>query len=196
MIFRPVPIFEVVRLIDLPPPGEPGFCMLLAPSFEAGLSNELRDELDVQTGKSLGTLDVHDLTAADLVEQLPAKQDPVILTHGFEAWHDDQFASLDVNRSRLETGAFLIFTVDPQTAARFLNHAPNIRSFLGANIFAIGRDPSFMTPEEIEDRLNQLRNHYGLSDATVIERAANGDLPPEPHFVEWLLLLGRSELVR
>jgi pimeloyl-ACP methyl ester carboxylesterase len=141
MRLRPTPIFEVVRLIDLQPQGETGFCMLVTLPSAAGPFNELRDELDVQAGKSLGALDVHDLTAAELVEQVPAKQGSVILIHGFETWHDAQFVSLDVNRSRLETGAFMVFTVDPRAAGRFLNHAPNIRSFLGANIFAIGPDP-------------------------------------------------------
>jgi hypothetical protein len=53
-----------------------------------------------------------------------------------------------------------------------------------------------MNPAEIADRLDQLTTHYRLSDTQVIERAANGDLPADPEFVEWLILLGRSELVR
>ena len=53
-----------------------------------------------------------------------------------------------------------------------------------------------MSAEEITDRLAQLRSNYNLSDAEVIERAANSDLPPEPHFIEWLVLLERSDLAR
>jgi len=196
MKFKAAPIFKIVRLIDLQPPGETGFCMLVASSADAELITELRQELDVQIAASLSVLDVKDLTAVALVEQLRTKQDAAVLIYGFETWADDQFASLDVNRSRLETGAFLVFTVDLETAGRFLNCAPNIRSFLGANIFVTTPDPSVMSLQEISDRLNQLRTYYGLSDKAVIERAASGDLSPDPHFVEWLVLLGRSELVR
>lgn len=169
--------------------------MLVSPSADADLIGELRAELDLQIEGTLGVLDVKDLTAVDLTEQLRTRQDAVILAYGFESWSDDQFASLDLNRSRLETGTFLVFWVDLETAGHFLNRAPNIRSFLGANIFVATSDPSSMNRDEIADRLDQLRTHYGLSDAEVISRAASGDLPPEPHFTEWLVLLGRSELV-
>lgn len=196
MKFKSAPIFEVVRLIDLQPPGQTGFCMLVASSADPELIGELREELNLQIAGSLGVVDVKDLTAIGLVDQLRTRQDAAVLMYGFDAWGDDQFTSLDVNRSRLETGAFLVFRVDLKTAGRFLDRAPNIRSFLGPNIFVTAPDPSSMGPQEIADRLNQLRTHYGLTDAEVTERAAQGDLPPEPHFVEWLVLLGRSELAR
>lgn len=116
--------------------------------------------------------------------------------YGFSGWSEGLFASLDVNRSGLENGSFLVFSLDLKTAGRFLDSAPNIRSYLGSNIFVSAPDPSSMTSEEVAERLAQLRTYYGLGDADVIERAANRDLPSEPHFIEWLILLGRSELVR
>ncbi|SPE37364.1 hypothetical protein SBA6_70006 [Candidatus Sulfopaludibacter sp. SbA6] len=195
MKFRPAPIFEIVRLIDLQPPGETGFCMLVASSAATEFVSELREELDLQIAGSLGLIEVAELTAIALLDQLRTGGDAVVLMAGFDRWGDSQFVALDVNRSRLDTGAFLIFHVDLKTAGRFLDHAPNIRSFLGPNIFAPVPDTSSMGPREISDRLNQLRTHYGMSDAEVIDRAAKNDLPAEPDFIEWLVLLGRSELV-
>ena len=64
----------------------------------------------------------------------------MVLMYGFDGWNETLFASLDVNRSRLETGSFLVFSVDLKTAGRFLDSAPNIRSFLGANIFIVAPD--------------------------------------------------------
>jgi hypothetical protein len=194
MIFKSTPIFELVRLIDLQPQGETGFCMLVDGAAELLLIPEFREELAVQIAGSLGVIDVKDETALGLVEQLRTRQEAVVLMYGFDGWNEDLFASLDVNRSRLETGSFLVFSVDLKTAGRFLDSAPNIRSFLGSNIFVAAPDSSAMSSEEIADRLAQLRAYYGLSDAEVIERAANRDLPSEPHFIEWLVLLGRSEL--
>jgi len=196
MKFKPASIFEIVRLIDIQPQGQTGFCMLVASSVDAEFINELREELDLQAVGSLGAIDVKNLTAINLVEHLQTRQDAAVLMDGFETWADDQFASLDVNRSRLETGSFLVFLVDLETACRFLNQAPNIRSFLGANIFETAPDLSTMSPEEVEHRLDQLRTHYGLTDSEVIDRATRGDLSSEPHFAEWLVLLERSDLVR
>jgi len=196
MNLKPATIFEIVRLIDLQPPGQTGFCMLVSSSAGQEFIGDLREELELQIARSLGVMYVAEMTADALVDQLRTTEDSVVLLHGFGAWGDDQFISLDVNRSRLETGAFLLFSVDFRTAGRLLDDAPNIRSFLGPNIFVIAPDPSSMRPQEIADRLNQLSMHYSLSDEEVLKRAARGDLPPEPHFAEWLVLLGRSELVR
>jgi hypothetical protein len=196
MNFSSAPIFEIVRLIDLQPTGETGFCMLVDPVAEPHLILELRAELAVQIEGSLAVVDVKGETVLRLVERLRTTSEGVVLMHGFEGWNAGLFSSLDVNRSRLDTGNFLVFRVDLKTAARFLDNAPNIRSFLGANIFVIAPDPSAMSAEEIADRLAQLRSFYNLSDAEVIEQASNRDLPPDPHFIEWLVLLERSELAR
>ncbi len=189
------PIFEIVRLIDLQPEGETGFCMLVDESAETNFIAEFGEELHLQTGETLEGVAVNEMTVNNLIERLRTSANSVVLIDGLGSWTDAQFAALDVNRSRLETGAFLLFRVDLKTAGRFLDHAPNIRSFIGTNIFQIAPDPSLMNPAEIADRLNQLRTHYQLIDAEVIQRAASGDLPADPEFLEWLVLLGRSELV-
>jgi hypothetical protein len=136
------------------------------------------------------------MTVAALLEELREVSSASVLILGLESWSDDQFASLDVNRSRLETGAFLLFQADPKTLGRFFEQAPNLRSYMGANVFVVAPDSALMSHEEVEDRLNQLRKHYGLTDQLVLEDARNGSLPAEPHFAEWLVLLERSELVR
>jgi hypothetical protein len=195
MNLRPASIFELVRLIDLQPPGQTGFCMLVVSSVAPELTTELGEELDVQISGSLSIIDVGALGVARLLEQLGAIQKTVVLMHGFASWSDDQFDSLDVNRSRLDSGAFLVFKVDFATAGRLLSHAPNLRSFLGANIFELAPDAAWMSTQEVAVRLEQLRTHFEFSDAEVIHRATIHDLPSDPDFAEWLLLLGRSELV-
>src|SRR5438874_1756925 len=127
MTFKSAPIFEIVRLIDLQPMGQTGFCMLVTSAAGPELVRELEEELVAQGAGSVGVVDVTDLTAAALVEQLRTRQHTVIFLYGFELWPDEQFSALDVNRSRLETGAFLIFRVDLRTAGRFLDQAPNLR---------------------------------------------------------------------
>jgi len=115
------------------------------------------------------------------------KEEAVVLMYGFDDWSDGQFVSLDVNRSRLETGAFLLFWTGLRTAGRLLDNAPNIRSYIGSNLFTLVRNISSMGPRGVADRLNQLRIHSGLSDTQVLNGAASGELPAEPHFAEWLV---------
>ncbi len=170
--------------------------MLIAPSIRGEFIADLQEELNIQISASLKVINVNGLTPASLLEQLRSERDQVLLMYGFEKWHEKQFASLDVNRSRMETGSLLIFSVDFKTAGNFLDNAPNLRSYFGANIFTVGPDPSWMSPQQIDDRLNDLRSEYHLSDSEVVSRAIHGDLSPEPHLLEWLVLLGRGDLVR
>ena len=58
MNFNSAPIFEIVRLIDLQPTGETGFCMLVDPPTKPHLIPEFGEELAVQIEKSLAAIDV------------------------------------------------------------------------------------------------------------------------------------------
>lgn len=170
--------------------------MMVLPSPESGFIADLRDELAVEADRSLGVVDVSHQSMHELIEQIATQEADVILIHGFEKWKEGMFASLDINRSRLEVGKFLLLCVNMLTAGRFLDNAPNIRSYLGANIFSAAPDPAEMSPQAINDRLNQLRTFYNLSDSEVLDQAERNVLSSDPHFVEWLVLLGRSDLAR
>lgn len=188
-------LFEIVRLIDLRPAGQSGFCLLMLPANTV-VVDELRSELELQTGRRLHALDVHDTPPSSLIERLQSSPADVVVVSGLETWSGDDFAALDINRSRLETGRFVIFAADNPTAARLLDRAPNLRSFLATSVFTPTPDPSVMTPVEIEVRLRQLREFFRMGDEETVRRAEEGTLPTEPEFTEWLVLLGRGELVR
>jgi len=48
---------------------------------------------------------------------------------------------------------------------------------------------------DVEERLAILRNAHRLTDEQVIRMAEEGTLPREPSFAEWLLLIGRGDLL-
>ncbi|MBI1787334.1 MAG: hypothetical protein HYR60_07265 [Acidobacteria bacterium] len=196
MNIKTASVFEIARLIDLQPAGQPGFCILVASPNDGSLVSELRRELEVQAAVPLAVIDAKALSAVALVERLRVTEEPVVLISGLEGWNEKEFVSLDVNRSGLEKGAFVVFRIDLGTVARLLDRAPNLRSVMGTSILIAAPDPSSMSSGEISSRLQQLREHYRMSDQEVVEQAGLGSLPAEPHFVEWLVLLGRSELVR
>ena len=196
MPLKSTPVFEIARLIDLRQPGQSGFCILVAPSPDNTIDSELQEELEVQTSSSLTRIDVGDMNVASLIERLHSAPHPTVMISGLESWGNDQLVSLDVNRSQLETGKFVIFKMETHTAARLLDLAPNLRSYVGASVFARAPDRSTMSHEEISNRLAQLRSACQMSDEDVVNQAENGSLPADPQFAEWLFLLGRSELVK
>ena len=52
-----------------------------------------------------------------------------------------------------------------------------------------------MTEEERQERLKELSEHFGLTAEEVVQKAEARELPHEPEFVEWLVLLDRGDLV-
>ncbi len=74
-------------------------------------------------------------------------------------------------------------------------YAPNIRGFIGGSIFALGPDEGVMSEGERQRRLRELADHYRLRNEQVLQMAEAGTLPPQPEFVEWLVLLGRGDLL-
>ena len=76
-----------------------------------------------------------------------------------------------------------------------VRYAPNLASFIGGNVFAIGQDDGLLSEAEIAERLSQYRQHYAMTDKELIEKASKRQLPWEPEFAEWLALLGRGDLI-
>jgi len=109
---------------------------------------------------------------------------------GLERW-----SSLDLMRSALERKGPIILWLSSDCIPGIVEHAPNIRSFIGGSLFCAGPEGGLMTEEDREKRLRELREFYDLTNDQVIERARSKALPSEPHFVEWLVLLGRGDLV-
>jgi len=52
-----------------------------------------------------------------------------------------------------------------------------------------------MSSEDIERRLVAMREHFGSSDEEFVKKWTDESLTGEPDYVEWLVLLGRSDLV-
>jgi hypothetical protein len=99
---------------------------------------------------------------------------------------------LDYARDRLRDGpAGVIITTD--TGVRILAaEAPSFWSWVGPRIWTVDRTAGQLDPEA---RLASLRQGTGWTDAAVIERAEERTLPPDPVFAEWLVLLGRGDLL-
>ena len=120
--------------------------------------------------------------------------DGVVLT-GFRDFDPAIWSAWDINRSRLQRPGPTVLWLSSTELARFSNFAPNLRSFVGGSIFALSPSGGQLTDAERSQRIQELERHYNLSSHDIVERARAGTLPPEPHIVEWLVLIGRGDLV-
>jgi hypothetical protein len=103
--------------------------------------------------------------------------------------------ALDINRSGLLRSGPVILWLSSLGLADLCEHAPNIRSFVGGSIVYLGIRGDVMTASERQQRISDLESHFQVTSAEVILRAESGTLPTEPHYVEWLVLLDRGDLV-
>ena len=169
--------------------------MLLRPQDEE-MFRELNDELRVQLDVGPRVIEASGIDGDQLRELLLDPPDDIVLVKALEAWSDSAFRSLDINRSKLERPGFVILWIARSGAERLLRYAPNLASWIGGSAFDIDPDLGLMTDEERRTRLAEMSRHYKLNDEDVIRMAQSGKLPSAPHFTEWLILLGRSDLAR
>ena len=120
--------------------------------------------------------------------------DPVLISDLDQA-DAERWRALDVNRRAwLREGAVVLW-LSAAGVTNLCSYAPNIRSIVGGSIFNLGTDGGAMTVDERDQRIADLESHFQMNSAEVIKQAESGMLPTDPHFVEWLVLLGRGDLV-
>jgi hypothetical protein len=187
------PAFEIGRRLEIRGPS--AWFVVLRPAEEAdALANFIADlsavlDQPVRVVRSSGSS--FEKLRGDLRE---SAGDPVLLTD-LDAADAERWRALDVNRSAwLREGAVVLW-LSAAGVANLSSCAPNIRTLVGGSIFHLGTDGGAMTVAEREQRIADLESHFEMNSAAVIKQAESGVLPTEPHFVEWLVLLGRGDLV-
>jgi len=157
--------------------------------------NNLRTDLSSLLQKPTRVFNLQDHPFEQLGESLHQPGDDVVILAATVDPGSALWSSLDLIRSALERKGPIIFWLSADCVPSLSEHAPNIRSFIGGGIFAAGPDGGMMTEEDRQSRLQQLAEHYQLTNDEIVSRALSGTLPSEPHFIEWLVLLGRGDLV-
>lgn len=119
----------------------------------------------------------------------------LLISAGFEAFSDDEWRHLDLLRSQLVRDEPVVLVLSKRAFERLMRNAPNIASLLGGAVWALDPTAELLTDEEKEQRLQALREWSGLTDDEMIARVERHELPLEPPHAEWLVLLGRGELL-
>jgi hypothetical protein len=192
--FSSQPFVEVARRLEMR--GAHSWLAVLSPGGDpAATCGDLSTELESFLQIPVRVVPLKGSTFDGLREQLHQPEDDAVILSARPSLEAGEWSSLDSMRSALERSGPVVLWMAPDAVARLAQFAPNIRSFIGSSIFVAGPEPGIMSDKERENRLAELRQHYQLSDEEIVRRAEAHMLPPESHFVEWLVLLGRGDLV-
>jgi hypothetical protein len=66
---------------------------------------------------------------------------------------------------------------------------------VSSRIYYLDKDAEILTAEDCEQRLAALQEWSGKSNDEVIILAENRQLPTDPEYGEWLILLNRGDLL-
>ncbi|MEP7121916.1 MAG: hypothetical protein ABJE95_13435 [Byssovorax sp.] len=153
------------------------------------LAREMEAIGDVTVERVLGARDPEDLST-----RLASATGPVV-SAGLDDWPAEEWANLDRLRSRYAREERTALVLCRAAFDNLLQEAPNFSSWLGASVVMYQPNASYLDEEGRQRRLATLRAWSGLTDEETITRAAAGTLPAEPEFAEWLVLLGRGDLL-
>ena len=192
--FSTQPFFEIARRFDIR--GETGWLAVLSPVNDTTAAlDQMQTELQSILQKHTRVIQLEPSIFEDLSEALHQPDDDAVILSSGTGLPQEKWRSLDIMRSALERKGPVILWLATGDVANLTEHAPNIRSFIGASIFLAGPDGGIMTETERQERLKQLSEHFQLTDEQVVQKAEAGELSNEPEFVEWLVLLDRGDLV-
>jgi hypothetical protein len=165
----------------------------------AEVLEELTDGIEVFIESSIEIINVEEKGKNFNPESIDDIFNPDInyfLLWGFDSWTDVQWRQLDYLRSRLDQEKRCgVMIMSQQSVVKMIDHSPNFSSWIDGKIFYLQLGAEILTHEEGELRLIALREWAELSDSEVIEKAQTHQLPSEPEYCEWLILLGRGDLI-
>lgn len=149
----------------------------------------IRDEVSFEHRNVAGS------TASEVLNDLARSTATVVLIDNIDHYSDAEFKAWDGNRSALLQRPSLLLAASLSAGERFMESAPNIRSVIAGKVFVAKVDPSVLSSEEIEARLQQFREHFKKTDGQVIQDAESQQLELSPLYVAWLIYLGRGDLI-
>lgn len=122
--------------------------------------------------------------------------DGVLVASVGESFRSESWETLELAREELRaSGRRLVLVLDEAQARAMGAAAPNLLSVFGAGVERLEAERT-LTPAQREERLAALRSRFSLSDQELIDRWTEGTIAPDPDIAEWLVLLGRGDLLQ
>lgn len=130
-----------------------------------------------------------------LAERLRGVTAPLIVLEMESVAPDAVGHALEDLRSQLPLRKQFVLVLTSQDAGEVQRVAPHFASFI-EEIESFAEDEIPVTSEaEVAHRLSFLQTSTGLSNEVVVALAIDGNLPSDPEYAEWLVMLGRGDLV-
>jgi hypothetical protein len=136
-----------------------------------------------------------DCEVEEIIHQLHYSINSHILIHDFSGWAILKWKQFDYLRNSFAPNKGGIFLLTAQEVGLFQLHAPNFASWIGSRVYHIQFNSEVLTGNECEERLQTLREQTGKSDSQIIQLAEDDKLSLDPEYGEWLILLGRGDLI-
>jgi hypothetical protein len=163
------------------------------PGKDEELGNELAEALDDISGDTAHVAVV--ASGAELTQTVHRAGEEICIIAGLDDLSVEEWQGIDRQRSQLLHAGCAVLLASPQSLDRLAIHAPNLASWIGPAIWTLDSGPPGLSDQEKEDRLRALREHYEHSDHEVVALAERRELPAEPDYAEWLVLLDRGDLI-
>lgn len=168
------------------------FVFLVSPGLVADTLDDLEAELRA-LDESLTVGQVATEGASRLLHNWPSRTEEVLLVDA-TAFTEDDFRLLDRRRSDLARTGLSVLMMSATGFDVLMRVAPNLASWLGGQVFT-QEAPDDSQAAHVEHRLQALRSWSGKDDEGVLSEAEAGTLPRDPQYAEWLVLLGRGDLL-
>lgn len=159
-----------------------------APAVSVEIDAELRALDDPIT---IGTMSPS--SAARLLHDWPSRAEDMLLVEA-ESFAEEDWRLLDRRRSDLSRTGVAVFLTTASAFDALMRVAPNLASWLGGLVFSREDEEERLRVRRAQ-RLAALRVWSGKTDEEVIAAALEGTLPRDPEFAEWLVLMGRGDLL-
>lgn len=189
------PAFEIGQRVELRGLESCTWLIITFSTVDLEALDAFKLEIEATIDLPFRIIDAGEIDLLPLLYLLHSPDNDGIILTGFDNFGRDSWIKWDINRSRFQRPGPIIFWLSMKELTQFCASAPNLKSFIGGSIYALSPSGGSLTEEERSQKIKELEDHYQTSSHSVIEAAQSGKLPPEPHFVEWLVLLNRGDLI-
>ncbi len=191
---KPISIDEFLQRVGSQPNGNIWSVLVTSNFNHDELVEELQETVSIFTESEVGIISV-DNTVDIVVNEVQQALEDYLILWNFENWDNQDCRKFDQMRSRLIKQRGVVLVLSETTVEKMFTDAPNIVSWIGSRVYEVTEDTEFLTEKERQARLLELQKWSGYSDVMVIELAESKQLPPDPEYGEWLMLLDREDLI-
>jgi hypothetical protein len=187
---------ELLQKIELRPPDSNSWMTLVVKTDDMQPTiDELQDSVEIFGECETVTIS-GESGARNLVKCITEASQEYFLLHQFESWDSNEWKIFDAFRTQLDKNANGgLVVLSEQSNYLMFRNAPHFVSFVGSRLYYLDKDANVLTPEECDRRLSALQEWSGQTNEDVIALAENRQLPTDPEYGEWLILLDRGDLL-